>query len=166
MKKLTFADAEYAGKRKAVFLIEMDQEVPCKGLIALIEPHYPTGECGRSACSLMAMQRVNWFGYSDPAVKDAFYETSILRQFSGLSLERILDETTILDFRRLLEKHELAAGFLGVINDYLVAAACYCAKGPSSMPRWSMCPVRIQLRKATSITSGLKCTSRPTISQA
>ena len=37
----------------------------------------------------------------------------------GLSLERIPDETTILNFSRLLEKHELAAGILGVINGYL-----------------------------------------------
>ena len=42
MKQMSFADAEYAGKRKQTrrerFLIEMDQVVPCKGLIALIEP--------------------------------------------------------------------------------------------------------------------------------
>ncbi|MGY2960102.1 hypothetical protein ACVWZP_001051 [Pseudomonas sp. TE36184] len=31
-----------------------------------------------------------------------------LRQFSDLSLEHILDETTILNFRRLLERRELA----------------------------------------------------------
>lgn len=117
----------YAGKRKQtrkeLFLIEMDQVVPWKGLIALIEPHYPKGEGGRPAYPLMAMLRVhllqNWFGYSDPAMEEALYETTILRQFAGLSLERIPDETTILNFRRLLEKHELAAGILGVINGYL-----------------------------------------------
>ncbi|WP_410935965.1 hypothetical protein [Pseudomonas sp. W5-01] len=32
-------------------------------------------------------------------------------------LKRIPDETTILNFRRLREKHELATGILGVIND-------------------------------------------------
>lgn len=37
----------------------------------------------------------------------------------GRSLERIPDETTILKFRRLLKKHELAAGTLAVINGYL-----------------------------------------------
>ncbi|MCF5710119.1 IS5/IS1182 family transposase, partial [Pseudomonas syringae] len=124
MKQMTFADAEYAGKRKQtrkeLFLIEMDQVVPWKGLIALIEPHYPKGEGGRPAYPLMAMLRVhlmqNWFGYSDPAMEEALYETTILRQFSGLSLERIPDETTILNFRRLLEKHELANGILSVIN--------------------------------------------------
>ncbi|MHB9351998.1 IS5 family transposase [Pseudomonas amygdali] len=127
MKQMTFADAEYAGKRKQtrkqLFLIEMDQVVPWKGLIALIEPYYPKGEGGRPAYPLMAMLRVhlmqNWFGYSDPAMEEALYETTILRQFSGLSLERIPDETTILNFRRLLEKHELATGILGVINGYL-----------------------------------------------
>ena len=61
----------------------------------------------------------NWFGYSDPAMEEALYETTILRQFAGLSLERIPDETTILNFRRLLERHELAAGILAVINGYL-----------------------------------------------
>jgi len=127
MKQMTFADAEYAGKRKQtrkeLFLIEMDQVVPWKGLVALIEPHYPKGEGGRPAYPLMAMLRVhlmqNWFGYSDPAMEEALYETTILRQFAGLSLERIPDETTILNFRRLLEKHELAAGILAVINGYL-----------------------------------------------
>ena len=127
MKQMTFADAEYAGKRKQtrkeLFLIEMDQVVPWKGLVALIDPHYPKGEGGRPAYPLMAMLRVhlmqNWFGYSDPAMEEALYETTILRQFAGLSLERIPDETTILNFRRLLEKHELAAGILAVINGYL-----------------------------------------------
>ncbi|TEE51161.1 transposase, partial [Pseudomonas aeruginosa] len=78
MKQMTFADAEYASKRKQtrkeLFLIEMDRVVPWKGLIALIEPHYPKGDGGRPAYPLMAMLRVhlmqNWFGYSDPAMED------------------------------------------------------------------------------------------------
>jgi IS5 family transposase len=75
MKQISFADAEYAGKRKQTrrerFLIEMDQVVPWDGLIALIEPHYPKGEGGRPAYPLLAILRVhlmqNWFGYSYPA---------------------------------------------------------------------------------------------------
>lgn len=94
-------DAEYAGERKQtrkeLFLIEMHQVVPWQGLIALIEPHYPKGDGGRPAYPLMAMLRVhlmqNWFGYSDPAMEEALYETTILRQFAGLRLERIPDET-------------------------------------------------------------------------
>ncbi len=53
----------------------------------------------------MAMLRVhlmqNWFGYSDLAMEEALYETTILRQFAGLSLKRILNETTILNFGTL-----------------------------------------------------------------
>lgn len=127
MKQMSFADAEYAGKRKQTrrerFLVEMDQVVPWKGLIALIEPHYPKGKGGRPAYPLMAMLRVhlmqNWFGYNDPAMEESLYETTILRQFAGLHLDRIPDETTILNVRRLLEKHELAGGILQVINGYL-----------------------------------------------
>ena len=127
MKQMSFADAEYAGKRKQTrrerFLIEMDQVVPWKGLIKLIEPYYPKGEGGRPAYPLMAMLRVhlmqNWFGYGDPAMEESLYETTILRQFAGLHLDWIPDETTTLNFRRLLEKHELAGGILQVIDGYL-----------------------------------------------
>ena len=73
MKQMFFADVEYVGKRKQTrrehSLIEMDQVVPRKDLIALIDPHYPQGEGGRPSYPLMAMLRVhlmqNWFGYSD-----------------------------------------------------------------------------------------------------
>ena len=87
MKQMTFADAEYAGKRKQtrkeLFLIEMDQVVPWKGLVALIEPHYPKGEGGRPAYPSMAMLRVhlmqNWFGYSDPAMEKVIWQIAARR---------------------------------------------------------------------------------------
>lgn len=127
MKQMSFADAEYAGKRKQTrrerFLIEMDQVVPWKPLLALIEPHYPKGEGGRPAYPLEAMLRVhlmqNWFGYSDPAMEEALYETTILRHFAGLQLDRIPDETTILNFRRLLERHGMSTALFEVVNRYL-----------------------------------------------
>jgi IS5 family transposase len=124
MKQMTFAEAEYAGKagkrkqtRKERFLIEMDRVVPWKGLIDLIYRHYLKGEGGRLAYPLIAMLRVHlmqkWFGYSNPTMGEALYETTILRQFAWLVLKRIPDETTILNFRRLLEKHEMTAGIFG-----------------------------------------------------
>lgn len=89
-----------------------------RGLIALIEPHAP----GRPAYRLMAMLRIhlmqNWFGYSSSAVEKALYEIATLHQFAGVNLERIPDETTILNYRRLLKNAELAAGILGTINGY------------------------------------------------
>ncbi len=92
-------------------------------MINLIEPHYHKSKGGRPAYPLIAVLRIqllqNWLGYSDPAMEEALYETTILRQFAGLSLHRIPDKTSILNFRRLLEKHELADGILQVMYGYL-----------------------------------------------
>lgn len=101
----------------------MDQVVPWKGLFALIELHYLKGAGGLPSYLLKPILRVHliqsWFGYSYSAMEGALYETTIFRHFVGLSLERIPDEVAILYFRRLLEKHDLAVGILGVINDHL-----------------------------------------------
>lgn len=59
----------------------------------------------------------NWFGFSDPAMKEALYEIAPVRQFAQLSLTRsIQDETTILNFRHLLEAHDLAVGETGLLH--------------------------------------------------
>ena len=128
MSQLSFGDAEYAGKRKKtrreVFLAEMEQVVPWSRLLAVIEPHYPKAGRGRRPYPLETMLRVhllqNWYGYSDPAMEEALYEIAPLRQFARLNLvDAIPDETTILNFRRLLERHALAPELFGQINAYL-----------------------------------------------
>ena len=128
MSQMSFGDAEYAGKRKKtrreVFLEEMEQVVPWKSLLSLIEPFYPVAGRGRHPYPLETMLRVhlmqNWFGLSDPAMEEALYEITPMRVFARLSLtEPIPDETTILNFRRLLEKNELAPEILTRVNAYL-----------------------------------------------
>ena len=77
MSQMSFGDAEYAGKRKKtrreVFLEEMEQVVPWKSLLSLIEPFYPVAGRGRDPYPLEIMLRVhlmqNWFGLSDPAME-------------------------------------------------------------------------------------------------
>ena len=63
MGQISFSDAEYAGKRKKtrreVFLEEMDQVVPWKALLGLIEPHYPVAGRGRRPYPLESMLRVH-----------------------------------------------------------------------------------------------------------
>jgi IS5 family transposase len=62
----------------------------------------------------------NWFGLSDPAMEEALYEIASMRQFARLTLTQpIPDETTILNFRRLLEENELSPEILGRVNAYL-----------------------------------------------
>src|SRR5664279_2471496 len=125
---MSFGDAEYAGKRKQtrreVFLEEMDQVVPWGSLLKLIEPCYPMAGRGRHPYPLETMLRVhlmqNWFALSDPAMEEALYEITPMRVFAGLSLTKpIPDETTILDFRHLLETNELAPEILRRVNAYL-----------------------------------------------
>jgi IS5 family transposase len=52
-------------------------------------------------------------------MEELLYETTILHQFAGLHLDRIPDETTILNFRCVLAEDELAGGILQMINGYL-----------------------------------------------
>ena len=54
------------------------------------------------------------FGYSDPAMEEALHDVPLLRQFAGLdAFEDVMpDESTILRFRHLLEKHDLAVAIL------------------------------------------------------
>jgi IS5 family transposase len=128
MSQMSFGDAEYAGKRKQtrreVFLAEMEQVVPWKALLKLIEPFYPMAGNGRQPYPLEKMLRVhlmqNWFGLSDPAMEEALYEITPMRTFAGLSLTQpIPDETTILNFRHLLEEYELAPDIMSRVNAHL-----------------------------------------------
>jgi IS5 family transposase len=127
--QLTFGDAEGLGKRKQTrrefFLGEMEQVVPWKSLLALIEPHYPTsGRRGRPPYALATMLRIHllqqWYALSDPGMEEALHEIASMRLFARLSvLDAIPDETTILNFRRLMETHGLAARMLEADNAHL-----------------------------------------------
>lgn len=124
--QLTFGDAEDLGQRKRtrceLFLAEMEQVVPWKALLGLIEPHYPKpGRPGRQPYPLATMLRIHflqqWYALSDPAMEEALYDTPVMRRFARLGgLDTVPDETTILNFRRLLEQHGLAAKMLTKVN--------------------------------------------------
>jgi len=138
MEQISFADAEYAGKRKKtrreVFLEEMEQVVPWKALLKLIEPHYPVAGRGRRPYPMESILRVhlmqNWFALSDPAMEEALYEIASLRTFARLSLgEAIPDETTILNFRHLLEANDLAEDILKLVNQHLTRKGLLLKKG-------------------------------------
>lgn len=102
----------------------MEQVVPWSGLVALIKPHYPKAGGGRKPYPLDTMLRIhllqNSSSLSDPAMEEALYEITSMRQFARLTLSApIPEDTTIMNFRHLLEKHQLAAGILETINNYL-----------------------------------------------
>lgn len=63
MSQISFADAEYAGKRKKtrreVFLEEMEQVATWKALLKFIEPHYPVAGRGRWPYPLESILRAH-----------------------------------------------------------------------------------------------------------
>ena len=74
----------------------------------------PKGKGGRPPYPLVTILRIHllllqWYSLSDTAMKEALIETPTMRRFAGIKLisDRIADETTILTFRHLLEKHDL-----------------------------------------------------------
>lgn len=111
--------------RKREFLEEMQRVVPWSELIALIEPHYPRGKTGRPPMGIATMLRIHflqqWFGLSDPAMEEALHDVPLYREFTDLEgpMRRLPDESTILRFRHLLEKHGLAAPMLATVNRVL-----------------------------------------------
>ena len=111
--------------RKREFLDEMNLVVPWAELVALVTPFAPEGRRGRPPFAVATMLRVHfmqqWFGLSDPAMEEALFDVPLYREFAGLDnwMTRLPDESTILRFRHLLEKHKLAAQMLVVINDML-----------------------------------------------
>ncbi len=139
MSQLSFSDVEYGAKRKKtkreIFLAEMDSVVPWDSMIKLIEPVYPKSAVGRPAYPLASMIRVycmqQWYGLSDPAMEEALYEIASMRRFAGFSLSSgsIPDETTILNFRHLLEANKLTEHIFALINQYLLSKGLRLSKG-------------------------------------
>jgi transposase, IS5 family len=110
--------------RKRVFLEEMNRVVPWATLVNLVAPHAPDGKRGRPPFPIETMLRIHfmqqWYTLSDPAMEEALHEVALFREFAGLSIgERLPDESTILRFRHLLEKHGLAAQMLASVNALL-----------------------------------------------
>lgn len=137
-QQLTFADSEFSNKRrqtrKEKFLGRMDKLIPWTRLEAVIEPHYPKAGNGRRPYPLSTMLRIHcmqqWYNLSDPAMEDALYEIASMRLFAGLSLDKAIpDHTTILKFRHLLERHDLARQVFQEVNQWLSEAGVLLKEG-------------------------------------
>jgi IS5 family transposase len=113
--------------RREAFLFEMDAVVPWMRFLALIEPHYPKAgpQGGRPPMPLETMLRVhflqNWYALSDPMAEESLYDSDAMRHFAGIEPgdDRIPDETTILNFRHLLERHGLTEALFAEVNAHL-----------------------------------------------
>ena len=139
MRQLTLSTVNFDKHRKvtrrAAFLAEMERVVPWRELCAVIEPFYPKPGNGRPPIGLDRMLRLHflqhWFNLSDPAAEEALYESVSMRLFVGIDLGRepVPDETSILNFRHLLERHGLGKALFERVNDYLASCGVKVAGG-------------------------------------
>ncbi len=136
--QLTFADSEFSSKRrqtrKEIFLSRMEQILPWQNMVEVIEPFYPKAGNGRRPYPLETMLRIHcmqhWYNLSDGAMEDALYEIASMRLFARLSLDSALpDRTTIMNFRHLLEQHQLARQLFKTINRWLAEAGVMMTQG-------------------------------------
>lgn len=136
MKQQTLAMAADQGEgfeqyrrptKRDAFLATMDEIVPWRELCSVIEPHYPKVGNGRPPIGLERMLRMyfvqHWFNLADEACEEALLDSTALRRFVGIDLgrERVPDGTTLLKFRRLLEKHELGTTLFAKVGEVLQA---------------------------------------------
>lgn len=129
MKQLSLAATDFVKKpkqtRREKFLLEMEVVVPWSRLLAVIEPVYPKAGNGRRPYELPVMLRIHfmqhWFSYSDAAMEEALHDIPLLRRFAGLDAgaDTLPDETTILNFRHLLQSHGLSSRLLAEVNAML-----------------------------------------------
>ena len=95
--------------------------------------------CARRVASVVTRSMLGihyqqqWFALSDPAMEEALQDMLIFREFDRLDdVARLPDETTILRFRHLLERHDLATDMLRVVNDLLQANGLMMKKGTAA----------------------------------
>ena len=130
MKQQTLSDYEYSNRKRKIkreeFLEIMDGIIPWEEWISIIVPYYPSGKRGRPPIGIEIMLRMYllqvWFNLSDEGTEDAIYDSYAMRKFVGINFleENVPDATTLLKFRRLLEKHGLNKLFFEAINRVMV----------------------------------------------
>jgi IS5 family transposase len=127
MLQITLASLPYLTKKKVTkrerFLDEMEKSIPWDELLSILRKQYrENDECGRPSMAARVMLRIyflqQWFQLSDPGAEEALYDSASMRKFVGVELgqDAIPDETTILNFRHLLEEHNLTKLFFEKTN--------------------------------------------------
>ena len=112
--------------RKMELLELMNSVVPWPDLVDQLTAVAPPKATGRPPFGHETMLRLHLlqqlFGLSDFAMEEALFETPLYLDFAGLDANaRLPDRVSILRFRHLLEKHNLAEQFFETVNAMLRA---------------------------------------------
>jgi transposase, IS5 family len=129
VRQIGFSELEFAATKKRTrrerFLDQIETATPWALLVEQMEPFYPKGERGRPPIGLARELRMyivqQCFGLADESTEDAVYDSQSIRAFVGIDLSRegAPDATTLLHFRRLLEKHDLTRAIFEAITGHL-----------------------------------------------
>lgn len=121
--------------RREKFLSEMDQVIPWSEMLHAIRPHYHDNVVGRPAKDLLMMLKIyflqQWYNLSDPMMEEEVCDKISFQKFLNIDLlsDTVPDETTILNFRHLLEEHRLQEQFLEIVNALLTQRGYFMRKG-------------------------------------
>ncbi len=116
------------------FLDEMENVIPWDDILNLIEPYYEAKTTGRPRTDLLLLLKIyflqQWFSLSDPAAEEAIYDRISFQKFLNIDLmDGAPDETTILNFRHLLERHQLPEKIFKLVNKLLEQAGLILKEG-------------------------------------
>jgi IS5 family transposase len=117
------------------FLDEMNRVVPWGELAGVVAPQYQAAKTGRPLTEVELLLRLHclwlWYNLSDPGLEDAVHDRLSFQRFLGLDPlnQRVPDETTVLNFRRLLESRGLAERIFAKVNEGLAAQGLLLKEG-------------------------------------
>ena len=133
-RQKTFTDIEYENRKRKTkreeFLAMMDRIIPWNEWVSIIQPYYPSGKRGRPTRGIETMLRMYflqiWFSLSDEMTEESIYDSHAMKKFMGVNFdeEQAPDATTLLKFRRLLEKHNLCEDLFNDLNVRLEVNGC------------------------------------------
>jgi len=100
----------------------------------------------------------SWFNLADEDCEDALYDIAAFRDFCQVDLGRqgVPDATTLLNFRHLLEKHNLGAAVSAKVGELLLANGLKLCGG-TIVDATSQLPHPVPTRSRTKRET-LKCT--------
>lgn len=128
MFQLSFASLTPKNKpkiRTEQFFKEMKQVIPWEQLEKIVKPYYYSNSKGRPSYKLGLMIKVyclqQWYNLGDLSMEEAIYDRRSFAEFLNIDLmiDPVPDETTILNFRRLLEDNKLQEEFFYCMNEHL-----------------------------------------------
>lgn len=78
------------------------------------------------------------FGFSYEAIEHPLYDSQVIRRFVGMDLggESARDSTSLLKFRRLLEKHKVTANIFETIKKHLASKGLMMRPAHHRLPDW------------------------------